>query len=131
MMGGEPETPHRAKNARGGRPPRDKNSDRRGTAKARGMRGVFPVIAAAAAALAVAVPRIVQADEARPAVAPFDAALAPTPPADTGKPALTLPPAFHAPDPNRCVPALPCGSRLIGEVRKNGAVMLQVPALRW
>jgi hypothetical protein len=30
-----------------------------------------------------------------------------------------------------CLPALPCGTRLLGTVRKNGAVELQVPALRW
>jgi hypothetical protein len=25
----------------------------------------------------------------------------------------------------------PCGTRLLGTVRKNGAVELQLPALRW
>ena len=31
----------------------------------------------------------------------------------------------------RCLPALPCGTLLLGDVRKNGAVELRVPALRW
>jgi hypothetical protein len=54
-------------------------------------------------------------------------------PADSGKPMLSIvPPASVGLDEaGRCLPALPCGSRLLGEVRKNGAVELQVPALRW
>jgi len=52
-------------------------------------------------------------------------------PAATGKPAITMPPSLWAPDPQTCLPALPCGTRLLGEIRKNGAVVLQVPALRW
>jgi len=54
-------------------------------------------------------------------------------PADRGKPMLSiLPPAGVGSDEAKgCPPALPCGSRLLGEVRKNGAVELQVPALRW
>ena len=31
----------------------------------------------------------------------------------------------------QCAPPLPCGTRLLGSVRKDGAVELQVPALRW
>lgn len=53
------------------------------------------------------------------------------PRADTGKPAIGLPPAELAPEPDSCVPALPCGTRLLGEIRKDGAVEVQVPALRW
>jgi hypothetical protein len=53
------------------------------------------------------------------------------PSASTGKPSLSLPPAVTAPAPDTCVPALPCGSHLVGEIRKDGAVILQVPALRW
>jgi hypothetical protein len=53
------------------------------------------------------------------------------PPADTGKPAITMPPALLAPEPMTCLPALPCGTRLLGEIQKDGAVVLQVPALRW
>jgi hypothetical protein len=30
-----------------------------------------------------------------------------------------------------CAPPLPCGTRLLGTIRKDGAVELQVPALRW
>jgi hypothetical protein len=48
--------------------------------------------------------------------------------------AVIVPPAARAPeqdDTGRCVSALPCGTRLFGTVRKNGAVELQVPALRW
>jgi hypothetical protein len=54
-------------------------------------------------------------------------------PADRGKPMLPImPPASGELDEAKgCPPALPCGSRLVGEVRKNGAVELQVPALRW
>ena len=53
------------------------------------------------------------------------------PPADSGKPALGGPgaPPFGAQ--RDCPPTLPCGARLIGSVRKNGAVELQVPAWRW
>ncbi len=53
------------------------------------------------------------------------------PRADTGEPAITLPPALFAPEPGTCLPALPCGTRLIGRNGKDGAVVLQVPALRW
>jgi hypothetical protein len=51
----------------------------------------------------------------------------------SGKAALP-PPAARAlgrDESGRCVPALPCGTRLLGTVRRNGAVELQVPALRW
>ena len=54
-------------------------------------------------------------------------------PADSGKPAvsLTLPADVGRDEAARCLPALPCGTLLLGEVRKNGAVELRVPALRW
>ncbi len=54
-------------------------------------------------------------------------------PADSGKPAVSLTPPANAgrDEAERCLPALPCGTRLLGEVRKNGAVELRVPALRW
>jgi hypothetical protein len=54
------------------------------------------------------------------------------PPADSGKPMIFAPPAF-APGrpPEDCLPGMPCGMRLLGTVRRNGAVELQVPALRW
>jgi len=52
-------------------------------------------------------------------------------PADTGKPLIPMPQAASRDDSAGCVPALPCGARLLGTVRKKGAVELQVPALRW
>ncbi len=54
-------------------------------------------------------------------------------PADSGKPAVSLTPPANAgqDEAERCLPALPCGTSLLGEVRKNGAVELRVPALRW
>ena len=54
-----------------------------------------------------------------------------SPPADTGKPLLPPAPGAGVRDPEGCTPALPCGTRLLGTVRRNGGVELQVPALRW
>jgi hypothetical protein len=54
------------------------------------------------------------------------------PPADSGKAAIPAPDASGARDEHlACIPGLPCGTRLLGTVRKNGAVELQLPALRW
>jgi hypothetical protein len=54
------------------------------------------------------------------------------PPADSGKPWIFTPPAVVPPRPiDDCLPGMPCGLRLLGAVRRNGAVELQVPALRW
>jgi len=58
------------------------------------------------------------------------------PPAtDSGKPAI-VPPSVAAQGQGQsqagsCLPPLPCGTRLLGTVQKNGAVELQVPALHW
>ena len=55
------------------------------------------------------------------------------PRAESGKPAIGGAPSV-APVPGEaapCAPALPCGTRLLGSIRKNGALELQVPALRW
>jgi hypothetical protein len=55
------------------------------------------------------------------------------PSTESGKPEIGGPPSA-APDTGgsaRCTPPLPCGTRLLGSVRKDGAVELQVPALRW
>ena len=52
-------------------------------------------------------------------------------PAETGKPLLPPPNAELPTLGGDCVPALPCGARLLGAVRKYGAVEVQVPALRW
>jgi hypothetical protein len=54
------------------------------------------------------------------------------PPADSGKPMIFTPPTIVPPRPAEdCLPGMPCGMRLLGTVRRNGAVELQVPALRW
>jgi hypothetical protein len=54
------------------------------------------------------------------------------PAADSGKPAIVPPPvAAGQSESGSCLPPLPCGTRLLGTVRKNGAVELQVPALHW
>ena len=54
------------------------------------------------------------------------------PPADSGKPMIFAPPAVVPGRPAEdCLPGMPCGMRLLGTVRRNGAVELQVPALRW
>jgi hypothetical protein len=54
------------------------------------------------------------------------------PPADNGKPMIFTPPAVVPARPAEdCLPGMPCGMRLLGTVRRNGAVELQVPALRW
>jgi hypothetical protein len=54
------------------------------------------------------------------------------PPADSGKaPTRLPPPGLEDTAPLGCLPALPCGTRLFGTVRKDGAVELKVPALRW
>jgi hypothetical protein len=54
------------------------------------------------------------------------------PPADSGKPMIfTPPPVLPGRPAEDCLPGMPCGMRLLGTVRRNGAVELQVPALRW
>jgi hypothetical protein len=54
------------------------------------------------------------------------------PPADSGKPMILTPsPVLPARPIEDCLPTMPCGMRLLGTVRRNGAVELQVPALRW
>ena len=94
--------------------------------------GLIGVLAGLAAT--VAAPASAGEGPARTAVDP--GRLLPSP-ANTGKPDPfefspdALAPAAPAGDSDKCLPPLPCGSRLIGAVRKNGAVMLEVPALRW
>ena len=53
------------------------------------------------------------------------------PAADSGKPQIPSPSPNGTAEPDSCAAPLPCGARLLGTVRKNGAVELQVPALRW
>ncbi len=55
------------------------------------------------------------------------------PAADSGKPAIVPPPvaALGQSETGSCLPPLPCGTRLWGTVRRNGAVELRIPALRW
>jgi hypothetical protein len=53
--------------------------------------------------------------------------------ADAGKPVIfTPPPIVSKPtDTAECVPALPCGARLIGTNQRSGAVAIEFPAFRW
>ncbi len=51
------------------------------------------------------------------------------PAADTGKPGSPAP--LLQGEPPGCGAGIPCGARLLGVIRKDGAVELQVPALRW
>jgi hypothetical protein len=54
------------------------------------------------------------------------------PPAESGKPLIPpAPPNAGIGAPEGCLAPLPCGTKLLGAARKNGAVELQVPALRW
>ena len=50
---------------------------------------------------------------------------------DSGKPAIYAPPPVLPRSSDDCLRAIPCGLRLLGNVQRNGAVELQVPALRW
>ena len=86
------------------------------------------VSAALAAAIIAAAPAI--AGQPGSAV---DLWSAPTvlPPADSGKPMIFTPPAVVPRLAEDCLPGMPCGMRLLGTVRRNGAVELQIPALRW
>jgi hypothetical protein len=87
-------------------------------------------LSAAALLLAVATPAL--AGQAGGALDLSGAVPGPWPPAESGKPAIA--PRYGAeppPEARPCPPALPCGTRLLGTVRKNGAVELQAPALRW
>ncbi|MGE5269172.1 MAG: hypothetical protein ACM3JG_05810 [Thiohalocapsa sp.] len=72
---------------------------------------------------------------AAPPEAPLDLSGMPGVSAEQGKPAIVPPGQMSgsagAAGTRPCAAPLPCGSRLIGSVRKNGAVELQVPALRW
>jgi hypothetical protein len=67
------------------------------------------------------------------AMVDLDLSPGPRPAADSGKPAIVPPPvaALGQNQTGSCLPPLPCGARLLGTVRKNGAVELQIPALRW
>jgi len=70
---------------------------------------------------------------AGPATVDLDLSPGLPPAADTGKPAIVPPPvaALGQKETEGCLAPLPCGTRLLGTVRKNGAVELQIPALRW
>jgi len=84
------------------------------------------------AALALAGAALAPAFAGQPAV-DLDVSPGLPPQADSGKPAI-IPPSAAAQgqiETRSCLPPLPCGTRLLGTVRKNGAVELQVPALRW
>jgi hypothetical protein len=92
------------------------------------LRRVNPRLIAAALALAAPLPAF-----AGQSVVDLDLSPGLPPAADSGKPAIVPPPvtAQRQSEPERCLPPLPCGARLLGTVRKNGAVELQIPALRW
>ena len=65
-------------------------------------------------------------------LAPPDAWSGLPPSPATGKPVIVMPSA--APRHGKaapCLSPLPCGARLYGTVRRNGAVELRVPAWRW
>ena len=50
---------------------------------------------------------------------------------DTGKPVIFSPPPVLPRGTENCFPGMACGLRLLGNVQRNGAVELQVPAWRW
>ena len=53
-------------------------------------------------------------------------------PTESGKPLVLTPLLALRPDNQTgCVPVLPCGTRLLGAVQKNGAVAVEFPALKW
>lgn len=83
--------------------------------------GVLAAMAAVAALPAVA-------GEMRPAL--DLSAMPPAGSADRGKAVIFTPPPLVS-APQRCLPPLPCGARIVGAIEKNGAVELQVPAWRW
>jgi hypothetical protein len=51
-------------------------------------------------------------------------------PADTGKPRMFVPPPIAAPDAS-CAAVLDCRLRVIGAIRRNGAVELNTSVLKW
>lgn len=53
-----------------------------------------------------------------------------TPPANTGKPRLFVPPPV-VPPPSGCAAALDCRVRIIGAVQRNGAIELNATAFKW
>lgn len=50
---------------------------------------------------------------------------------DRGKPVIFSPPPVLPRGTENCLPGMACGLRLLGNVQRNGAVELQVPAWRW
>jgi hypothetical protein len=59
----------------------------------------------------------------------FPLPIDPSPPADTGKPRLFVPP--PAPPAAGCAVAFDCRLKVIGEIRRNGAVELNASILKW
>jgi len=68
------------------------------------------------------------ADDLRPAI--DFSAIPPVRPADRGKPMFFVPPPLR-PAPEPCQSPLPCGTRIVGAIERNGAVELAVPVWRW
>ncbi|HVC57747.1 MAG TPA: hypothetical protein VND95_17490 [Stellaceae bacterium] len=84
----------------------------------------------AATACGIAAPALAGQSASRPDLSQTWLDLPPS--AATGKPAVAMPPlATGQPGAGPCLPPLPCGTRLLGTIRKNGVVAVQVPALRW
>ena len=90
-------------------------------------------LVAAALALAAADAAPAQAGQPEAGIDPSGALPGLPLPAESGKAAIGGPPVapLEQNETLRCPPALPCGTRLYGTIRKNGAIELQVPALRW
>ena len=96
------------------------------------MRRRFRIIKRRAVAAAFGLAATAPAIAGQPASG-IDLSLPGTPSiAESGKARIGGPAAaLGAGDATGCAPALPCGTRLLGAVRKNGAIELQVPAWRW
>ena len=84
------------------------------------------IVVVGCAALLLWVPSAVAGDAA---VAGFPLPLDLSPPADTGKPRLFVPP--PAPPQAGCAAAFDCRLRVIGAMRRNGAVELNASILKW
>ena len=90
-------------------------------------RWIAAALIAANSALPAAAQQLSPADLAKPSNPGL------LPPTETGKPLLLTPPPLttRPGSENGCVPGLPCGTRLLGAVQKNGAVAVEFPALKW
>lgn len=85
------------------------------------------IVAAGCAALLLGAP---PAGAGEAAAAGFPLRLDPSPPADTGKPQLFVPAPVAAPSAG-CAAVFDCRLRVIGAIRRNGAVELNAGILKW